>query len=295
MWQAAGQNRPRRARDVRFGSCRPPEISSPAKRPTIESTTLHGCAYSRRSGLFAMRPASAGGRKFLSSGIRKCERDQWWPGVAPPSTAMAVPWTCRARSEHRNSASAATSSGLPKRRALLLVSASAPLGVGIAGMNDVDVDVIAIAEFGEALGKVGDRRIDRAADQEFGIGGACGAPDDVDDASLRSLQQRPEQPGEPHATEELQREALEPDRVGQIQERARARRARIVDEHVATLEALVDALEQLLARLELAQIAGDGERLRRDFARRRRPARFAHPRARMRARCRGRSRGSPPK
>ena len=28
------------------------------------------------------------------------------------------------------------------------------------------------------------------------------------------------------------------------------------------MEALVDALEQLLARLELAQIAGDGERLR---------------------------------
>src|SRR6266436_730070 len=102
-----------------------PKISSPAKRPTIESTTLHGCAYSRRSGLFAMRPASASARKFLSSGIRKCERDQWWPGVAPPSTAMAVPWTCRARSEHRNSASAAMSSRLPNRRMLLLVSASA--------------------------------------------------------------------------------------------------------------------------------------------------------------------------
>src|SRR3989454_5671747 len=87
-------------------------------------------------------------------------------------------------------------------------------------------------------------------------------PDDVDDASLRSLQQRPEQPGEPHAAEELQREAVEPDRIGQVQERARARRARVVDEHVATMEALVDALEQLLARLELAQIAGDGERLR---------------------------------
>src|SRR5258708_2154126 len=38
---------------------------------------------------------------------------------------MAVPWTWRARSEHRNSASAAMSSGLPNRRMLLLVSASA--------------------------------------------------------------------------------------------------------------------------------------------------------------------------
>ncbi len=30
-----------------------------------------------------------------------------------------------------------------------------PLGVGIAGMNDVDVDVIAIAELRQALGKIG--------------------------------------------------------------------------------------------------------------------------------------------
>ena len=137
-----------------------------------------------------------------------------------------------------------------------------PLGVGIAGVNDVDVDIIAIAELRQALGKVGHRRIDRAADQEFGIRGARGASDDIDDASLRSLQQRPEQAGEPHAAEEFQREAVEPDRIGQFQERARARCARVVDEHVATLEALVDALEQLLARLELAQIAGDRERLR---------------------------------
>src|SRR5262245_421075 len=70
-------------------------------------------------------------------------------------------------------------------------------------MNDVDVDVIAIAELRQALGKIGHRRVDRAADQKFGIGSACGAPDDVDDASLRGLQQRPEQPGEPHATKNL--------------------------------------------------------------------------------------------
>jgi hypothetical protein len=36
--------------------------------------------------------------------------------VAPPSTAIAVPWMCRAFSEHRNSVSAETSSALPSRR-----------------------------------------------------------------------------------------------------------------------------------------------------------------------------------
>src|SRR5215471_3927366 len=39
--------------------------------------------------------------------------------------------------------------------------------------------------------------------------------------------------GEPHAAEEFQREGVEPNRIGQFQERARARCARVVDEHVA--------------------------------------------------------------
>ncbi len=45
--------------------------------------------------------------------------------------------------------------------------------------------------------------------------------------------------------------------VRQLEEIAGAGRARIVDQHVAAVEALVDALEQLLAAVELAQIAGD--------------------------------------
>jgi hypothetical protein len=55
---------------------------------------------------------------------------------------------------------------------------------------------------------------------------------------------------------------LEPHGIGQIDECPRARRARIVDQYVATLEAFVDPLEQLLAGRERAQIAGDGEGLR---------------------------------
>src|SRR5215470_16732577 len=43
---------------------------------------------------------------------------------------------------------------------------------------------------------------------------------------------------------------------------ARARRARVVDEHIAPAEALVDAVEQLLACRERAQVAGHRDRLR---------------------------------
>jgi hypothetical protein len=131
----------------------------------------------------------------------------------------------------------------PQRRRALAAQLFLPLGVGIAGMNDVDVDVIAIAELRQALGEIGHRRIDGPADQELGIGRAGRAPDDVDHASLRSLQQRPEQPGESHATEEFQREAVEPDRIGQVQECPGTRRARIIDKHVTTAEALVHAVE----------------------------------------------------
>ena len=151
---------------------------------------------------------------------------------------------------------------LAQRRRPLLAQLFLPLGVGIAGMNGVHVDVVAVAELRQALGKVGHRGIDRAANQEFGIGGARGAPDDVDHAAVGGLQQRPEQSGEPHAAEEFQRITLEPHGIGQIDECPRARRARIVDQYVATLEAFVDPLEQLLAGRERAQIAGDGEGLR---------------------------------
>src|SRR5207245_7619508 len=52
------------------------------------------------------------------------------------------------------------------------------------------------------------------------------------------------------------------DRIGQVQECARARRPRVVDEHIATAEALVHPVEQLLTCRERAQIAGHRERLR---------------------------------
>jgi hypothetical protein len=79
---------------------------------------------------------------------------------------------------------------------------------------------------------------------------------------VRGLQQRPEQPGEPHGAKEFQRKTVEPNRVRQFQKCARTCRTRVVDEHIATAKSLVHAVEQLLACRERAQIAGHRDRLR---------------------------------
>src|SRR3954469_1188355 len=65
-----------------------------------------------------------------------------------------------------------------------------------------------------------------------------------------------------HAAEELERIAFEPDRIGQVHERSGARRARVVDQHVAARKSFIDARKQLLAGRQRTQVAGHGEGLR---------------------------------
>ncbi len=61
------------------------------------------------------------------------------------------------------------------------------VGLRLAGMDDVDVDVVAVAERGEALGEIGEGRVDRAADQEVRSRRARGAADDIDDLPCASF------------------------------------------------------------------------------------------------------------
>ena len=144
------------------------------------------------------------------------------------------------------------------------------------------------------LAKFAERRIHRAADQEFRARRARGAADDVDDVAMRCLEQRPEQPRQPHRGVKLQREAVGPGLVRQLEEFAALGRAGIVDQHVAALEPLVDRGEHLLAAGQRAQVAGNGHRRRpagggdrlRAFGEigraGRRQHQFARPRARRR-------------
>jgi hypothetical protein len=72
---------------------------------------------------------------------------------------------------------------------------------------------------------------------------------------LRRLEQRPEQPREPHSGEIFQRKSIEEGCIGQFEEIAGARSPRIVDEDIAAPEALLDAGENLLAACKLPQVA----------------------------------------
>ena len=162
----------------------------------------------------------------------------------------------RAFSEHRNKVSAATSSALPSRRRPSLAVASClscfdrfsrclralldqlieALGLGRAGMDDIDVDAVTFAELRQRLGEIAHRRIDRSADREIGAGRARRAAADIDDKTLRRLEQRPEQPAHAHAAEQFQRIAVEPGIVRQVDEIAGTGRARRADQNVAAVE-----------------------------------------------------------
>src|SRR5262249_34435797 len=75
------------------------------------------------------------------------------------------------------------------------------------------------------------------------------------------LEQRPEQPGEPHRAKIFEREAIEEGLIRQVEEIAGAGAPRIVDENVAAPETVLDAGKHLLAAGKRTQVADDGERL----------------------------------
>src|SRR5689334_9606387 len=65
------------------------------------------------------------------------------------------------------------------RLAELLEQGDDTIGLDHARVNDIDVDVVAVAHRGDALGEIGKGGIDRAADQEIRSGRARRAADDV--------------------------------------------------------------------------------------------------------------------
>ena len=136
------------------------------------------------------------------------------------------------------------------------------LGLGRAGMNDVDVDAVLLALLRQRLGEIAHRGVDRSADREIGAGRARRAAADVDDKAVRRLQHRPERAAHPHAAEQFQRVAVHPGLVRQVDEIAGLGRAGRIDQDVAAAELFLHRIEHLLDALELAQVRGDRERRR---------------------------------
>ena len=65
--------------------------------------------------------------------------------------------------------------------------------------------------------------------------------------ALCDLEQRPEQPGQPHRGEIFERKAIDKSLVWQVEKVAGARATGVVDEDVAAVEALLGLGENLLA------------------------------------------------
>src|SRR5262249_33474082 len=131
------------------------------------------------------------------------------------------------------------------------------VGLHHAGMDDIHIDIVAIADGGESLGEIRKGRVHRPADQEVGSRRSCRRPDDVDDASVRRLEQRPEQPRQPHGREIFQSKSIGERIVRKFEKITTTRCTGIVDKDVAAFEFFVDCLEQLLAAGKRPQIPGN--------------------------------------
>ena len=131
-----------------------------------------------------------------ASNTPACRRHRWRSRCRGCGAPWRSPGTPPARRRPPAGRCGASRSWPAPRRAPAPPSCSAPWRIAAsscsmrsvcvcAGMDDVDIDVVAVAERGEALGEIRHRRVDRAADQEIRPRRARGAADDVDDVAVR--------------------------------------------------------------------------------------------------------------
>ena len=164
----------------------------------------------------------------------------------------------------RNTASSATSSGWPMRRKPLLASASSRTCstvlfcalancanncstrsvCGLAGMDDIDVDVVAVADRGEPLAKFAIAALTAPPIRKSGPGVRAAPPMILTMLPCASFSSGQNKLRQPHRAEEFKRKAVDPGLVRQVEEFAALGGAGIVDQHVAALEALTHLGEQ---------------------------------------------------
>jgi hypothetical protein len=123
-------------------------------------------------------------------------------------------------------------------------------------MHRLDPDAVAQPQLSQRFGEVGDCGIDRAADHEIGARRLRRAADDVDHGPLRVLEQRPERARQPHVGVELERKAVFPGRIVELEEIAALGRAGIVDQDVEPAERMVERADGRLTALRRAQVGG---------------------------------------
>jgi len=88
-----------------------------------------------------------------------------------------------------------------------------PLSGRVAGVDHVDVTPSRMPSV-TAPGEIRDRCVDGPTDQKVCIRRARRTTDDIQHVSLRRLEQRPEQPREPHSGKIFQRKSIEEGCIG---------------------------------------------------------------------------------
>ena len=111
---------------------------------------------------------------------------------------------------------------------------------------------------GESFPEVGERSVHRAPDSEVGVGGTGHPADDVNHRPVGGTELRPEKPGQPYRTEELEIEARVPEVVRELEERSALGGPGTIDEDVDHVELGCSGLMEGLAALESGEVGGDG-------------------------------------
>src|SRR5262249_39660133 len=134
-----------------------------------------------------------------------------------------------------------------------------PLTVGLdeARMDAVDLHAVLLAAMGERLGEGRAGSVDRAADGEGRLRLAPAGGADRHERAAPPLEQRPGCARKPHVGEELQRKAILPVGVGELEEIAALGGAGIVDEDVEMAELAARRIDEPSRRVLRAQIERD--------------------------------------
>ncbi len=131
-----------------------------------------------------------------------------------------------------------------------------PLGLGLAGIDPVHIHVILKTLTGQRLAEIRQRRIDRAANHEFGVRRARRAADNHHDSAMRGDKRWPEQARKSDPGVEFQGKAVDEISIILVREYAAPGGAGAVNKDIAATKCLVVRLERREAAVKRAKIGG---------------------------------------
>jgi len=130
------------------------------------------------------------------------------------------------------------------------------LGGDGAGIDGIDANAIGKSAMGQGFGEVEKSRIHRAANGEIRTPSAPTHPDDIDDGAMAGDEIRPSRAAESHGAEKLQRKAVGPVFIGQLEKITAFGRTGVVDEKVDGPESLDGGGDDFRGGLGFTEVGG---------------------------------------